>query len=65
MKILLWSAAVGLGLFSALHVFVTYDHWHQVGRVHASVVIPALVAVLAAGLAFWLARRASRVKPSA
>lgn len=65
MKVLLWIAAAVLALLSALHVFVTYEHWHHVGPVRESVVVPALVAVLVAGLAFWVARRASRTKPSA
>lgn len=65
MKILLWIAAVVLAFFSALHVFVTYEHWHQVGPARESVVVPALVAVLAAVLALWAARRASRAKPTA
>ena len=32
MKVLLWIAAAVLALFSALHVFVTHEHWHQVDR---------------------------------
>jgi hypothetical protein len=52
--------AIGLALFSALHVFVTYEHSRQVGPGRESVLAPAVMAVLSAGLAIWALRRVRR-----
>lgn len=65
MKFLRWTLAILLTVFSAFHVFVTYKRWGQLGPAHEAVIFPAAVAVIAAALAFWMARRAIRTTPPA
>jgi hypothetical protein len=57
MKVALWATAAALGLFSAMHVFITYEHFRETPH-RESVTMPALTALLAAGLAAWAIRRA-------
>lgn len=45
-------------LAAALHVFVTYEHWRASPADVASVLAPAVVCVLTAGLAIWAFRAA-------
>jgi hypothetical protein len=64
MKALLWIGGIVLTLFSAMHVFITFEHWRHVGPHHESVLEPALFSVIAAGLALLAFRQALRAKPS-
>lgn len=47
-------------LASGLHVFVAYEHWRAAPTDVASVLAPAVVCALAAGLAIWAFRVARR-----
>lgn len=53
-----WGAGLALAAFSAMHWFITYEHWRHVGPQRESVLVPGFVAVISAGLAIWLIRRA-------
>jgi hypothetical protein len=59
-KVLLVVVGVATALFAGLHVFVTWEHWHQVGPARESVAMPAITAILSASLSIWAIRRAVR-----
>jgi len=65
MKIVLRISGVALALFSLMHVFITFEHWRQVGPNRESIVVPALFSLVAAGLALLAFRRALRSSLSA
>jgi len=65
MKVVLWISGIALALFSLMHVFITFEHWRQVGPHRESVVVPALFSLVAAGLALIAFRRALRSSLSA
>lgn len=65
MKLIPWVAGLMLALFAAMHVFIAFEHWRQVGPQQESVIAPVLVALVAASLAIWIIRRASRRTPAA
>jgi hypothetical protein len=64
MKILLWISGVALTSFSAMHVFIAFEHWQQPGPHRESVLEPALSSLIAAGLALFVVRLALRDKAS-
>jgi hypothetical protein len=64
MKPLLWFSAVLLLAFSAMHIFITYEHWRESPQ-RESVLAPALLALVTAALALWLIRLARRQHPTA
>jgi hypothetical protein len=65
MRAILMIAGIVLALFAAMHVFVTWEHWHQVGPDRESVFEPALTALVSAGLSIWAFRRARRGRAAA
>jgi len=64
MKILLWICGVALTSFSAMHVFIAFEHWQQPGPRRESVLEPVLSSLIAAGLALFVVRLALRDKAS-
>ena len=58
MKTFLWIAGIILTLFSASHVFIAFEHARQTGPQRESVIAPVVIALLAAGLAVVIFRRA-------
>jgi hypothetical protein len=65
MKLALWFTGLMLALFAGMHIFIAFEHWHQVGPDRESVVGPVLTALVTASLAVWVLLRASRSKPAA
>ena len=65
MKLLLWCAAVVLLAFSAMHVFITFEHWRAIGPKQESVLAPAVLALLTAGVGLRAIRQARRRPPAA
>ena len=64
MKLLLWCTALVLLAFSAMHVFITYEHWREVPQ-RESVLAPAVLAAVTGALALALVWRARRSRPAA
>ena len=65
MRLLLWSMALVMLAFSAMHVLIAFEHWRAVGPHRESVVAPVALALISAGLALWAIRRARRPQPAA
>lgn len=57
MKAFFFIVGAALASFSAMHGFITYEHWRHVGPGQESVLAPAVLAVLSAALAYWAFRR--------
>lgn len=64
MKAFLWLSAIALAAFSAMHAFITYEHWRDVSGSHEPVLLPAVFSIFTAALAAWAVRQALRDRPS-
>ena len=60
MRLFLWISGIALALFSLMHVFITFEHWRQVGPHRESVIVPASFSLVAAALALVAFRRVLR-----
>jgi uncharacterized membrane protein YedE/YeeE len=60
MKAYLLLSGTLFALFAAVHLFITLEHWRQVGHDAGSVLVPALICLASAGLAAWAFRLTRR-----
>ena len=65
MRTIFLIAGIALALFAAMHLFITWEHWHQVGPDRESVFEPGLTALVSAGLSIWALRQSRRDRASA
>jgi len=65
MRAFLWISALAFAAFSAMHAFITYEHWRNLSGSNESVLIPAIFSIGTALLAAWAIRQAVRGKPAA
>ena len=56
MRSYLLTTGIIFALFAAMHVFITFEHWRQVGPEAESVLAPAVVAIASGALGFWAFR---------
>jgi hypothetical protein len=53
MKAYLLVSGTIFAIFAVMHVFITYEYWRSGNPEAGSIVIPALLGVVAAALAIW------------